>query len=554
MNQDAQLTKAMSSPGFSCKEKELSRSARKLAATMWEVNEEPSMRVKEDLERINGLRGGNCRRVSAQKPLLSDCQLGGLDALGSASLMEMGNHCSDKTHVKGIIGFKDQLKEARNGLATSKKLLKVLIHIWGLPEQHSSGISLISALGIELDRIRGQVNQLIRDERLNQNEIESLLKHFAEEKAARRIREREKIRNALMHMGEEVEVEKKLRKQTERLNKKIGKELADTRASLLKATKELEREKRAKEILQQICDELATGIGEDRAQVEELRRASAKVREEVEKEREMLQLADVLREERVQMKLSEAKYHFEEKNAIVEKLRNELEACLRTNEVKENCGISLEFEKIRELEAYLKKIQFGYQNEEEKLSDGGTKDEEREGDDSADSDLHSIELNMDNNNKIYKWSFTCGDTDAEDDVKRASVDKEVKGRKSISEIQWGSICFNKGKAEVMKRDSGIKNQENFDEFDTKILYELASQCQRQNNEDEIERYKSVKDFRDLILSDSKISSVQSVANYPTQQWGQSSDLQDPRDEEWDNSVIFLGDDLKQKAAGRRTDC
>ncbi|KAL3729388.1 hypothetical protein ACJRO7_026496 [Eucalyptus globulus] len=152
-------------------------------------------------------------------------------------------------------------------------------------------------------------------------------------------------------MAEEVDVEKKLRRQTERLNKKLGQELAGMKSSLSKAMKELESEKRAKEILEQVCDELARGIGEDRAQVEELKRESAKVLEEVEKEREILQLADVLRQERVQTKLSEAKYHFEEKNAAVEKLRAQLEARMRSKMSKDEN--SPKSEKAKELEAFL---------------------------------------------------------------------------------------------------------------------------------------------------------------------------------------------------------
>ncbi|XP_039172942.1 uncharacterized protein At5g41620-like [Eucalyptus grandis] len=138
-------------------------------------------------------------------------------------------------------------------------------------------------------------------------------------------------------MAEEVDVEKKLRRQTERLNKKLGQELAGMKSSLSKAMKELESEKRAKEILEQVCDEIARGIGEDRVQVE--------------KEREILQLADVLREERVQTKLSEAKYHFEEKNAAVEKLRAQLEAYMRSKMSKDEN--SPKSEKAKELELFL---------------------------------------------------------------------------------------------------------------------------------------------------------------------------------------------------------
>lgn len=113
------------------------------------------------------------------------------------------------------------------------------------------------------------------------------------------------------------------------------------------------------------------GIGEDRAEVEELKKESAKVREEVEKEREMLQLADVLREERVQMKLCEAKYEFEEKNAAIQSLKHHLESYFitqlhhRQNHHQNPQTQTLhhfssnKFDKIKQLEAYLKKINFG---------------------------------------------------------------------------------------------------------------------------------------------------------------------------------------------------
>ncbi|XP_031270062.1 pentatricopeptide repeat-containing protein At1g12775, mitochondrial-like [Pistacia vera] len=62
----------------------------------------------------------------------------------------------------------------------------------------------------------------------------------------------DRIRHAITCIAEELEVEKKLRRQTERLNKKLGKELAETKSSLSTTTKELEIEKRAKEILEQV--------------------------------------------------------------------------------------------------------------------------------------------------------------------------------------------------------------------------------------------------------------------------------------------------------------
>ncbi|XP_022754213.1 uncharacterized protein At5g41620 [Durio zibethinus] len=552
------------SPKTVTKTKQASVSARKLAATLWEVNTIPSPQAKEDLEKKDRRRKlprvakmadslppnmsdppyspisekmdqarikSHRRRASvvSQKLQVTDYKLGSLDTVGNANVMEIETHSRGKNHAGCMIGIRTRLKDVSNGLATSKELLKVLNRICGLEEQHSSGMSLVSALRVELDRARIQVDQLIQEQRSNRNEIEYLMRHFAEEKAAWKRKERERIRDAIACIAEELQVEKKLRRQTERLNKKLGKELADTKAMLSKATKELDCEKKAKEILEQVCDELARGIGEDRAMVEELKRESAKVREEVEKEREMLQFADVLREERVQMKLSEAKYHFEEKNAVVEKLRNELEAYLGTKIGEENGDGSPNLRRIKELEAYLKNIDFGSgQAAENDVDKGEIADgEECEADDSADSDLHSIELNMDNHNRSYKWSYACGNY-AEVESKKNSVEKENKRRKSLSEkISWGNICLERGSANSTEWDFVLKSQEKLDGFERDQTYIPASQVQAQDYEDEIKRYRSVKSLRDHILSSNKIAPIQSFSS-PTRQWSQSMHFQEPK--------------------------
>ncbi|XP_040992975.1 uncharacterized protein At5g41620-like [Juglans microcarpa x Juglans regia] len=567
----------------------LSVSARKLAATLWEINEVPSLPVKKGSEALkdqkkelssrqkepklsrhlsdpcrspisermerSGGGGSHQRRISAisHKPQLTEYCLGALDSISSAGLVEIESHSLGKIHRRGLTEIKTRLKEVSNGLTTSKELLKVLNHVWGLQEQHSSGRSVVSALRIELDRARSQVDQLIREQRSNSKEIEYLMQHFAGEKATWKIKERERIRDAVACLAEELEVEKKLRRQTERLNKKLGKELADTKASLSKSMKELEREKRAKEILEQVCDELARGMGEDRAQVEELKKESAKAREEVEKEREMLQLADVLREERVQMKLSEAKYQFEEKNAAVDKLRNELEAYLRTKVGKENGDGSPKFEKIKELEAYLKRINFGSsQNVEKEEDEGEVADGEGycEGDDSAESDLHSIELNMDNTNKSYKWGYVRGD-DAQDDSRKVSVDKEPKGRKSLSEkIQWGSICLNRGISNGTNRELVPKIRENSNGFDQERLSEVFPRARTLDDDDENGRDVSIKGLSDRILSGPRIALVQSFDS-PPRQWGEFLALQAPSNDAWESSMVLQGEDLMPKVAGTR---
>ncbi|XP_028808298.1 uncharacterized protein At5g41620 [Neltuma alba] len=576
----AKFPNTLSPPsGFTAEDNEFSVSARKLAAALWEINDVSSSKIDKDLEtervsrrkgmrsrekamslsrsdllrphvsdpldtpksEMNGTKGQKLKKRVSNKLQAGDHYFGGFDVLSSPAFKEAENQPRNKTCGKCTTGVKNRLKEARSGLSTSRKLLKILNQMC-LQEPHSSSIPVILALGSELDRAYNQIDQLIRDQSSNQNDIEFLMKRFAEERAAWKRREREKVRDAITHVAEELEVEKKLRRQTERLNKKIAEEMANVKASHLKTSKELEREKRAKEILEQICDELAKGIGEDRAQVEELKRESAKVRKEVEKEKEMLQLADVWREERVQMKLSEAKYQFEEKNAVLERLRNELEAFLRTKDDEGKDDVSPGFKNIKDLESYWNKTYWGYQTarKEDDLDVGDGVD--HEGDDSADSDLHSIELNMDNDNKSCKWSCTYGN-DAQDDSGGISVDKEESiGRKSFSEkIQWTSICFNKGNTGSKKRDFGIEIKEISDELDQEISSGLSPRGHARDDMDKIESYRSMMGLRDGI----------SCAN-PAQRCGQPLFLQDTVGESEDNSVVIEREDLMREAAGRKS--
>ncbi|TYI80416.1 hypothetical protein E1A91_D05G085900v1 [Gossypium mustelinum] len=446
------------SPKNVSKTKEGSVSARKLAATLWESNKIPSPQAMEDLEKKDRRR---------KPPIVA----------------KMPHSLSDPSYTP-----------------ISEKMDRPRI------KAHKRRSSVVSP--------KLQLTDLDSVGNASLMEIEA---HSREEKAAWKRKERERTRDAIACVAEELEVEKKLRRQTERLNKKLGKELADINASLSKATKELKSEKRAKEILEQVCDELAKGMGEDRATAEELKRETAKVREEVEKEREMLHFADVLREERVQMKLSEAKHHFEEKNAVVEKLRNELATYLGTKIDGENGNGSPNLQRIKELEAYLKNINFGNCQAAKKDVDKGevmVNGEECEADDSADSDLHSIELNMDNNDKSYNWSYASGNRVEGESKRIPTIRKENKGTKSRSEkLSWGSICLERGSSDSADWDY----------------------------EDEIKRYKSVKSLRDHILSSNKIAPIGGFSS-PTRQWSQSMHFQEPCS---NGLPVLKGDDLKQ---------
>ncbi|CAN6480421.1 unnamed protein product [Victoria cruziana] len=138
--------------------------------------------------------------------------------------------------------------------------------IKALEEQQARTLSLVSSLRSELDLARTKIAELRSVMRALQGELES-------------------------EIG--------IRKRLESANKSLS--------------KELEKERISKEVVEGVCDELAREIGKDRAEVEDMRRECERVRVEVAEERRMLRIAEVWREERVQMKLAEARRILEQR-------------------------------------------------------------------------------------------------------------------------------------------------------------------------------------------------------------------------------------------------
>jgi hypothetical protein len=99
-------------------------------------------------------------------------------------------------------------------------------------------------------------------------------------------------RARILELKAELEYERKARKKLETMSKRLAKELAE--------------ERRGREALERVCEELAREISSDKEEIDHMKR-------EMGEEREMIRMAEVLREERVQMKLAEAKMLFEEK-------------------------------------------------------------------------------------------------------------------------------------------------------------------------------------------------------------------------------------------------
>ncbi|XP_042066738.1 uncharacterized protein LOC121809951 isoform X2 [Salvia splendens] len=225
-------------------------------------------------------------------------------------------------------------------------------------EHRASSAKVISALEAELEKARARINELETDRRSSKKKLEQFLHKLSDERAAWRSREHEKVRAIIDDMKADVSREKKNCQRLEIVNSKLVNDLADAKVSAKHYLREYEKERKARALIEEVCDELAKEIGEDKAEVEALKRESMKFREEVDEERKMLQMAEVWREERVQMKLVDAKVMLEEKYSQMNMLIADLEPFLNSRsdsqEIKKadflrQTATSLNIQDVREL-------------------------------------------------------------------------------------------------------------------------------------------------------------------------------------------------------------
>ncbi|KAK9059064.1 hypothetical protein SSX86_021683 [Deinandra increscens subsp. villosa] len=345
------------------------------------------------------------------------------------------------------------LDEIKHSLTVSKELLKLLTHVStsgsNHDHHHRTSISLASTLNHELNKARHHVNKLIQRQRSNNT-------------SAQHSEEQDKIRVAVKTISRELETERKLRRQSERMNKKLGRELADTKSYLAKAMKKAETEKQATEILEQLCEKMVRSIEEDRIEFEELKRESERVRKEMEEEREMLRVADMLREERVQMKLIDAKYEYEDKHKQMNILVRDLEELLEAdNDIDQITPKVLSWYQSKNFNNKEITHSIWYENEKGKVvNDENALDEETKG-------LSWFENNVD----VVNDQMT-------------NTQNEVMGRNSDC-IEWEFGLDMKNESKDLndcseEKDSGLASMKEY--------------------EDEMERYKMIKDLRDRIVS------------------------------------------------------
>ncbi|XP_022716903.1 uncharacterized protein LOC111275675 [Durio zibethinus] len=245
-------------------------------------------------------------------------------------------------------------------LKTTDEVRQIYSHMKCI-DQQVSAVSIVSALEAELEKARARIEELETECRSSKKKLEHFLRKASEERAAWRSREHEKIRAFVDDVKADLNREKKNRQRLEIVNSKLVNELAAAKLSAKQYMQDYEKERKARELIEEVCDELAKEIGEDKAEVEAIKRDSVKLLEEVDEERKMLQMAEVWREERVQMKLIDAKVALEERysqmNELVEDLQTFLRSGTGTLDVKDmreaellrQAAVSVNVQEIKEL-------------------------------------------------------------------------------------------------------------------------------------------------------------------------------------------------------------
>ncbi|KAJ1278863.1 hypothetical protein BS78_04G111700 [Paspalum vaginatum] len=269
-------------------------------------------------------------------------------------------------------------------LKTSTELLKVLNRIWSLEEQHTANLSVVNGLKLELQQAQTHIQELMQEKRRYRNEVSSLMRQLSENKLVRKNKEHGKIDTALHSLQGELEDEKCLRRHSDDLHRKLGKELSEIKSAFLKAVKDLEKEKKGNRLLEDLCDQFAIGI---RSYEEELRVVKQRnVKNfELNFDKSVLHISEVWLDERMQMQ-NDINGELACQTTITERLSSEIQAFLlskrtgscRNNEQHMNDSTRLRRQSLESVH----------------LNGATSAPQLAEDDDSVASDLHCFELNM----------------------------------------------------------------------------------------------------------------------------------------------------------------
>ncbi|KAL9246677.1 hypothetical protein vseg_020182 [Gypsophila vaccaria] len=219
--------------------------------------------------------------------------------------------------------------ESSYSFKTSTELLKVLNRIWSLEEQHASNVSLVKGLKTELDHARARIKELLRDQQVNRHEMDQLMKKISVDSLARKNKDHERIDAAVQSVRDELENERKLRKRSESLHRKLARELFEVKVALSTTVKEHEKEKRSIEVLEELCDKFAMGIREYATQVHTVKQKSdSDWTGMTDHENLILHMSELWLDERTQVPDLET-----QRQPAVDKLKHEIETFLTSEQL-----------------------------------------------------------------------------------------------------------------------------------------------------------------------------------------------------------------------------
>ncbi|CAN6251061.1 unnamed protein product [Urochloa humidicola] len=272
------------------------------------------------------------------------------------------------------------------GLQTSTELLKVLNRIWSLEEQHTANLSVVNGLRLELQQAQTHIQELMQERRRYRHEVSSLMRQLSENKLVRKNKDNGKIDTVLHSLQGELEDERRLRRHSEDLHRKLGKELSEIKSAFLKAVKNLEREKKGNRLLEDLCDQFAMGIRNYDEELRVVKQRNVK-NYELNFDKSVLHISEAWLDERMQMQNIAVKENLAHGTSITERLSSEIEAFLLSKRV----GSSKNNEKHMNDSTRLRR-----QSLESVHLNGATSAPQlaEDDDDSVASDLHCFELNM----------------------------------------------------------------------------------------------------------------------------------------------------------------
>ncbi|XP_020213618.1 uncharacterized protein At5g41620 [Cajanus cajan] len=337
-------------------------------------------------------------------------------------------------HVKpkSSLDLKGWITESSRKPKTSRELLN---RIWCLEEQHASNISEVKALKMELDLSRARVKELQHQKQLNKHEMENLMKQITEEKLVRKNKEHDEIKAAIQSVMQEIEDERRLRKHSESQHRRLARELSEVKSSFNGSLRDLEKERKARILLENLCDDFAKGIRDYEHEVRSLvhnnNAEKGQGKEDNSLDRLILHLSEAWLDERKQMKLVQAGNGLPQiDSSIVDKLGVDIETFLHAkrsvNLIRYGNTTTKEPKEIYPcLHSPLKEATSAPPNMAVEDSTGTNIFEQR-----RPSDKFGFKVNRNNTAEVHK----------EKKGRQNSVRKQVESKEECFELQANMIC------------------------------------------------------------------------------------------------------------------